>query len=84
MEKERAAGGLSPCFELLQQHAPLEENSSTAQDPRGTRLVRGGGNIVQIPKMPRKQVSRAKRGVEPKSRRRDRKRNLKQHFLSYS
>lgn len=67
MEKERAAGGLSPCSELLQQHAPLGENSSTAQDPRGTRLVRGGGNIVQIPKMPRKQVSRAKWEWSPKA-----------------
>lgn len=74
---------LSPCSELLQR-VPWEENSNTAQGPRGTGLVREGGNTVQIPKTPRKQVLRAKRGVESKSRHRDRKRNLKQYFLSYS
>lgn len=73
--------GLSPCSELLQ---PLEENSSTIQDPCGTGLVREGGNTVQVPKMPRKQLLRVKRGVETKRRCRDRKRNLKQYFLSYS
>lgn len=83
MEKERAAGVLPPCSELLQR-VPLEENSSTTQGPCGMGLVREGGNTVQIPKMPRKQVLRAKSGVEPKSRLRDRKRNLKQYFLSYN
>lgn len=74
MEKQQAATA----------HILLEENSSATRGPSRIGLVREGGSTVQIAKMLRKQVSRVKRGVEPKIRHRDRKRNLKQYFWSFN
>lgn len=82
VEEEQEAGRLSPCSELLQQHVPFEENVSAMQDPRGRGFAREGGEHTEDTKDAKKQASRAKKGVEPKSRCRGRKSNLKQHFLS--
>lgn len=82
MEKVQAAGLLSPCSELLQ-HVPLEENSSTTQGHVWQDWWRKEGTQCKYQRCQESRYWEHERHGA-KSRCRDRGRNLKQYFLSYS